>query len=239
MTAPVARPAHVLLSPSRTSVERELWLAAALVAGARKSVNDPIRAHDRDRGLDKNLLNDVQGVIGEIVGGEYIRTTLGVAVADDLLDLTGPTDRVDLVFDDGAGELRLESKCHLLAPNKRYLLINQRAHERSMQRGAHGYLPVVSALGQGGAMIGSVIGVAAARGWGQPLTLPDPAIGTHLRDFCLAHLGMRLNEVESLIEAWPHVAAPDELIEVASRAPADLDPGLSIGDLARLAEGTL
>jgi len=220
-------------------VERKLWLAAALVAGARKRANDPIRASDRDRGLDKSLLNDIQGALGEIVGGQHARSTLGVRVADDLLALDGPVDRVGLVFNDGAGELRLESTRHLLAPGKRCLLINARARLRSVQRGAHGCLPAISALGRGVALLGPVIGTTAAKRWGEPLSLPDPAIGIRLDELCAIHLEMSLDQVESLIDGSTPVAMPEKLIAIASHATPGFDPKPSLAGLGRRAEAML
>src|SRR4051794_36534362 len=78
-------------------------------AGWRVSTNDPIRQPDRDRGIDKNRLNDIQGVIGELIGIRVVERLAPppVAITHDLLDLRGPVNDVDITatFASGA-ELR-------------------------------------------------------------------------------------------------------------------------------------
>src|SRR4051812_36302139 len=53
--------ARVITAPGR------LWTASAVLAGLRVASNDDLRAADRNRGFEKNRLNDIQGCFGELV----------------------------------------------------------------------------------------------------------------------------------------------------------------------------
>ena len=79
----------------------------------------------------------------------------GSPLRHDLIDFSGPVDEVDLQVDDGQGALRLEAKCHLIAPNKRLFLINARARERSRRRGAFAYVCTVACLGRNRVLVGA------------------------------------------------------------------------------------
>lgn len=171
------------ISPVAIQLDRDIWLASARMAGWRTAANEPIRVADRHRGSGKNMLNDLQGCLGELVALRVAEMVWPAKrIVHDALDWSGPQDDVDLVIDNGS--LRLEAKCHLDAPGKRLLLVNQRAHERSLKRGAHGYVPVFSAVGRGGAFVGSVIGpdeLATWKTWtwdSRPES--DPALGISL-----------------------------------------------------------
>jgi len=62
--------------------------------------------------------------------------------------------------------MRLETKGHFCDARKRFFAINERAHERSLQRNdAEGYGPVISAFASQVAVTGKVIPIAAMSGW--------------------------------------------------------------------------
>jgi len=175
---------RILLTPS-------IWACAIAIAVLRVEVNDPIRAEHRDRGDEKNLLNDLQGAIGEIVAAIRAERTYGVgAVTHDLVDFDGPVDDVDIKITSSSGEIRLETKCLLWEANKKKFLINDKAHERSVQRKARGYIPVLASVGGNIAIVGPVIGIEEVANWDRiAYQYGDPAKGIDLESFCEKYLG--------------------------------------------------
>src|SRR4051812_17756218 len=81
-----------MLTPTGIGLTGDFWRAAAAIAGWRLAVNDPIRSSDRDRGREKNRLNEIQGVVGELIGIRVIEQLHPppVMVRHDLLNLRGP-----------------------------------------------------------------------------------------------------------------------------------------------------
>ena len=150
----------------RLSLTRNFWVAAAILAGVRKAVNDPIRRDSRNRGTSKNLLNDIQGMAGELVGLAHAELSEDVVgVAHDLVDFSGPVDDVDLIVSRKTSTVRVEVKCLLLEAKKRRFLVNVIAHERSQARGADYYLPVITSIGADVAFVGNVIPPKALETW--------------------------------------------------------------------------
>src|SRR5262245_32053852 len=86
-----------LLSSREILLTRETWVAAAVIAGWRVAVNDLIRSPIRDRGESKNMLNDLMGALGELIGVTVVEAIPGVSgIEHDFLDVNGPIDDVDL-----------------------------------------------------------------------------------------------------------------------------------------------
>jgi hypothetical protein len=153
------------------AVSRDEWLAASVIAGLRVESNRD-RASHRSRGASKDILNDIQGVIGEIVALGMLEREHGAdAVGHELLHWGGGTeDEVQRVVDflvrtPSGVDLRLESKCHLDAPNKMMFLINARAHDRSARRGAAGYMPLIGAVGRSRMRVGRPVRHAEIDPW--------------------------------------------------------------------------
>lgn len=150
--------------PRRIQLSRELWIAASVLGLLRTVINDEHRQAIRDRGAANNLLNDLQGSLGELVGLELLdRAGLGVG-ARGLLDLNGSVDRPDLVVDT-APQVLLDVKCHFDKPNKRLFLINEKARIRSISRGVVAFLPVVTAALCRYAIVGAPIPVEQLNEW--------------------------------------------------------------------------
>lgn len=150
--------------PRAISVSARTWRAAAVLGKLRTLVNDRHRDSDRDRGRSKNLLNDLQGAIGEIVGLTLLdRRQLG-APAHGLLDLGSSVDRPDLSTV-GPQPVHLDVKCHLHRDNKRLFLVNERARQRSIQRGVVAFLPLVAQALHQRAYLGRLVPAADLIQW--------------------------------------------------------------------------
>src|SRR4051812_4952808 len=81
-------------------------------------------------------------------------------------------------------------------------MVNRRAHERSILRGASGYVPVLTAVGARRAFVGRLMTVEELSRWRPPtVRLRDPAIGIELERLCDAYFNMPLRALERLIEA--------------------------------------
>jgi hypothetical protein len=151
-------------------ISRDEWLASAVIAGLRVASNRGRAAH-RSRGTQKNLLNDIQGVVGELVAIRTLEHQHGEAqVEHAILDWSGGTgdvqDKVDIAVSDArGGSIRLEGKCHLDEDNKRMFLVNRTAHQRSAARGAAGYMPIIGVLGHEGARVGRLVEHAELDRW--------------------------------------------------------------------------
>ena len=169
-----------LLAPSTVTLAPSSWRAAARLAGLRKAVNDRQRSAHRSRGDAKNLLNDLQGAIGELVALIAVAAAGVTAVRHNPISFAAHIDDVDIAFEwaGSEGEVGLEAKCLLVEPGKRLFLVNQRAHERSLVRGAAGFLPILTAEGAPQALVGCFVPATALHGWREyNFQYGDPAIG--------------------------------------------------------------
>lgn len=80
----------LLANPRRIDADRDLWKLAALVAGLRTASNDPKRHERRDRGKLGNLVNDLQGALGELALLRELQAALpGWQVSHHLIDWDG------------------------------------------------------------------------------------------------------------------------------------------------------
>ncbi len=199
------------------------WKVAALLAGLRRAVNDPIRAADRDRGEDKNWLADIWGVIGELVALRRINHLTSDVVEHHPIDFEGAVDEVDLVVWTSDGPLRLEAKAHLIEPGKAWFMVNQRARQRSGRRGAVGYVPVLSALGASSARVGRLITIDQLGAWQAPeVALRDPAVGIKLDQLTRTYLDQPLRDLKRSMAVGTAIAEP-ALRAAAQQAGADLE----------------
>src|SRR4051812_15519704 len=73
--------------PLRARLSADTWRAAAVLGRLRTLVNDRHRSSDRDRGQGKNLLNDLQGALGELIGLELLQRRGLAAPVSGLIDL--------------------------------------------------------------------------------------------------------------------------------------------------------
>src|SRR5262249_48377272 len=117
--------------PRKIELSAALWAAAAVLGRLRTLVNDNYRRKVRDRGMAKNILNDLQGALGELVGLELLNRGGISARAQGLLDLGGSVNRPDLVAAAGL-PVPLDVKCHFDEPRKRLFLVNEKARLRSI-----------------------------------------------------------------------------------------------------------
>ena len=206
---------------SRTPLTRDFWIAACSIAWLRRAVNDRFRQLARDRGDDKNLLNDVQGVVGELASIAKAQSADDVSeVVHDLVSLEGPVDDVDLKAKTSGGELRLESKCLIWQPRKKLFVINDIAHKRSHRRGATGYLPVLTSEGSSIAIVGPVFPLDELNNWYRyPFQYGDPALGLPLVEFCDRYLATPWRVIREQLESSER-AVPDIATLAALVAPA-------------------
>ena len=215
-------PSSILLrdlgEPCRIELSADLWRASAILAGLRVAANDPFRATDRNRGAEKNYLADIWGVIGELVALRRLQELTNVGVMHCPIAFERAVDDVDLRVRCEDAEVLLEAKAHFVQSGKSWFMVNARAHERSLRRGAAGYIPVLTAIGARRALVGSMLTTAELDRWGPPnRRLRDPAIGVPLASFSSDQFGRTLHEAEQLIDARA-LAAEDQLSETASRA---------------------
>lgn len=208
-----------LAVPRSFELPREIWEVSAILAGLRERANDPIRARDRDRGRDKNWLADIWGVLGEIMAVRIINAICKEApIRHHPIDFERSVDVVDIVVDVDDGPVKLETKAHLLDGRKQWFMVNRRAHERSMRRGAEGYIPVISALGASRVHVGRLLIVDELESWGPPdKALKDPAIGVRLNDLSTRHFDRSLEVLSGSLSGKPMIA------RIARQAGADFD----------------
>ncbi len=156
----------VVGTPRTVPVGETLWTAAAVLGGLRQASNDAHRARRRDRGADKNSAGDLQGAVGELLIATLLeRGSRGATVTLDALRWEGAADDVDARVRLGGEDFLIETKCHLHEPNKRLFLVNADAAGRSKARGARSFIPVISAMGAAGALIGTPILVETVIKW--------------------------------------------------------------------------
>jgi hypothetical protein len=137
-----------LTKPQALHLDRATSLAAAVVAGLRQRVNDPIRRTERDRGRDRNFLNDLEGAIGELAATIRVVADMPAATLEaNVVDFSGPVDGVDLNVRHGRDAVRPEAKALLVEPRKRWFLVNETACGRSARRGAAGTLSTITSVG--------------------------------------------------------------------------------------------
>jgi hypothetical protein len=202
-------------------LNRDTWAAAAMLAGLRVAANDAIRAGDRDRGERKNQLADLWGVIGELIALRVVEQVWDGPVEHHPIDFEQSVDEVDITVRTADRPLLLEAKAHLLEPGKRWLLINERAHGRSLRRGATAYMPILTAVGARRAVAGPLIATSTVDGWGPPdIPLEDPAVGVLLEPFLASHFGVEQMNAPG-VPAPAELIGPDELEAYATRAGAD------------------
>jgi hypothetical protein len=212
-----------LARPRSVQLTEEVWLAAAILAGLRRAVNDRHRDEIRDRGEAKNGLADLWGVIGEIVALRWLQEITDAPIGHRPIDFARSVQDVDLRVQLADGSLLLEAKAHLLERDKRYFLINEEAHRRSSARGAAAYVPVLTALGAERAIVGRPLDVVEVDSWTRPpLELRDPALGVRLSRIAEQCFDLSLDALESKIGAG-RVIAEAALQREADAAGHQLD----------------
>lgn len=140
-----------------------IWYAAAALGGLRTAVN---RSHQsRDRARDEAWRVDTAGALAELLSIRTVELSGNFAIQSTLLDPGKSVDEVDLQFFVDGVRWALEAKCHIARDNSRYFLINDRAHSRSRQREARGYIPVLTHLGSSVAQVGTMIPLGDVDEW--------------------------------------------------------------------------
>jgi hypothetical protein len=184
-----------------------------------------MRLAHRSRGKEKNILNDIQGCAGEIISL--------LALHDN--PLAGDVRYLALSFNDpGNGDpdivttldghpFRAETKCLLMDPKKKYFLVNRQAHQKSIDRGADYYLPVLTSIGCGVAMVGRPIPIAEVGRWkAMEFEYGDTALGIPLEKFCPGYFGMSPRELCSRWDDAGFIESMDSLRAKADAAVAAL-----------------
>src|ERR1700722_6405932 len=156
-----------MITSERLVLTRDFWLTTVAIATVRMNANHHRRA-ESDRGDNKNLLNDIQGVFGELVAFQIAANVYPLnQISQDLSDFSGPVDDVDLkiISNDESTSLRIEVKCLLWDTEKTFFLINAKAHKKAKARKAGFYLPVLSVLGSPIAFAGHIFAVDMVDDW--------------------------------------------------------------------------
>lgn len=209
--------------PRAIRVSASTWTAAAVLGLLRTDVNDSFRSGDRDRGHRKNILNDLQGSLGELLGQLLLDRAGLPAAAGGLLDLEGSVDLPDLVVGTDP-PIFLDVKCHLDEPAKRLFLVNERARLRSVRRGVAGYLPIVAAVGRDRALVGRIIPNEVVASW------KVGVLGAHhdaARQLPLPELAVKYLDVQDMRWGQPgrwgaEVVPPDFLRALPARVNTQL-----------------
>jgi hypothetical protein len=211
-----------LASRRSLRLDRSIWVVAAILAGLRVAANNQIRAADRDRGTPKNQLADIWGMIGELVALRAIDEIWDGPIIHHPINFEQSVNEVDITVLAADAPVLLEAKAHLLEGGKRWFLINERAHHRSVSRGAIGYVPVLTALGAQRAIVGPLITVSEVSRWGPPdMPLDDPAIGVPLEGLLPSHFGVDLKHTVDIPRAG-EIVSPHELKQWAAGASRTL-----------------
>lgn len=224
---PMPRMPAQLATPQALSMTREHWIAAAVLGGLRKATKDPSRRPDHDRGRKRNILNDIDGAIGELVVLRHLEG-LGGRVRHILFSPDGSVDRPDFALEFEGCVWRLEAKAHCIGQGRRRFLINDEAHERAKGRGTHFYVPVITAYGSAMAYVGRAIDVAHVDSWNKGKLRPDgdPARMLDIKDTIQQYFGaVDLDELGRDAK----VVSKEELQAVASEAGRRLDEFVSKG----------
>lgn len=150
--------------PRPIQLSPHIWVAAAVLGLLRTVVNDRHRLATRDRGTRKNILNDLQGSLGELLGLDLLHQANLSAGAQGLLDLEGSVDRPDLVAETDPRTL-LDVKCHFDEQRKRLFLVNEKARVRSIARDVTAFLPIVTSGLRRGAYAGALIPIEQVASW--------------------------------------------------------------------------
>ncbi|MCS0116539.1 hypothetical protein NDJ00_20430 [Vibrio parahaemolyticus] len=115
-------------------ISAEQWALAALIGEARRRSNEHRRNASRDRGRDKNILNDLMGSIGELVAikwfSQYLSKNEKINSLQNMFSLGGGSKHsyADLYLDNHPGQLSVDVKTFDCSPNKRFFAINQKKH---------------------------------------------------------------------------------------------------------------
>lgn len=216
------------VEPAWLRLTAEFWEASAVLAGLRTASNEAHRARDRDRGAEKNRLNDIQGAAGELIALRRLEVLTGTQnLRSRLFDPAGPVDDLDLSATLDGEDLRIEAKCHLHEERKRLFLVNERAHQRSRRRGAAGYVPIFSALGCGRAIVGSLVPIEALDGWQRKTWASRPerdvALGCDLSSFSCQYFGSAYSHLVAQLAS--SVTAETRLAEVYDQAMSGFASG--------------
>lgn len=216
--------------PRRIELSREMWVAAAVLGLLRTAVNDEHRLATRDRGAANNILNDLQGSLGELVGLELLRRGGLNKGAQDLLDLNGSVDRPDLVATTDPQTL-LDVKCHFDERRKRLFLVNEKARTRSINRGVVAFLPIVAAALHRDAYVGKFIPIKQLERWKLEVVgkYGDPSRQLPLSRLDIQFLGDRRISwrTEQLDEQWgPRVLEHHKLDQLQQTVGPSMLPRL-------------
>lgn len=212
------------------NLDRNSWLTAVAIAVVRMNANKN-RRENRDRGDQKNLLNDIQGVLGELVSTKKAEKAYGIArVVHDIVDFTGPINDVDLKITQNEGDepLRIEVKCLLWNDRKLYFLINAAAHNKAKLRKSNFYFPVLSVLGGPVAFTGSLFAIESVDDWEKrPYGYGDPALGKLIASMFYTYFGSGWTSAKAslpLKDGDPSkVCTDDELLLILPAAVAPLE----------------
>jgi hypothetical protein len=178
-------------------------LAAAIVGSMRTAVNDRIRQPKRDRHPERNLRNDTSGVLAELLLIRRVEEKFpSQPLRYQLLDLRGATDLLDVQIAGSSAGLEAKSVLLLETPRRRDFAINVKAAERSEQRGAMGYVGVLTAMGSGWALMSRVVPMDEVKAWRRKTysSYSDPAHAINLEEFARRHAGLPPDKTLTTIE---------------------------------------
>jgi hypothetical protein len=170
-----------------------------VIAGRRKRTGDSLRSSSQDRGTEQNTMNDIQGVLGE-----YAVITLLEEIASvqhDFFNCSKPIKAADATWN---GK-RLDAKSLTLAPNHRFFILDKRAVEHPESKGVDGFIPVLLREDSSLAMVGTAIGIAAAKDWSERKLRADapPARVLPVDEMMKRHFGISLDMAHEVFDDAP------------------------------------
>lgn len=170
------------------------WAMAALVGQARRLSNEKFRGANRDRGVAKNIQNDLIGSLGEILAykffDKYLSDDAKLQQSYQLFSLGGGAKHrgADFHLDLHPRKPRLDVKTFDCDSRKRFFAINAKKH-RSLNSCCEGYTCLMIPLYSKSAVLEPCVPYSAVSGWNEASlgSYGDASLNLPINDFLRLH----------------------------------------------------
>lgn len=198
-------------------INREIWAASIALAKCRVEVGNSLRSRHQDRGSVGNILADVQGCLGELIGLSYAES-LGHACTHEIL-ATRPSKSYDVSYSVNGAPLNIDVKCLFLSTidgrAKRYLLIEKKAHDQHVVKNVNSYLPILTDVGSSRAFIGSLIQANDVDSWEvMNFRYGAPAYSISLVELAEKYFKYTLQEMSDMLKLYSEPEVLKRNIEI-------------------------
>ncbi|MCY9861145.1 hypothetical protein OTK49_01195 [Vibrio coralliirubri] len=172
----------------------EDWAVAALVGQARRLSNEKLRGAHRDRGVAKNVQNDLIGSLGEILAykyfGKFLSDSAKTQQNHQLFSLGGGSNHrgADFYLDLHSRKPRLDVKTFDCDSRKRFFAINAKKH-RSLKAQCEGYTCLMIPLYGKEAVLEPFLSYNAVSDWNEASlgSYGDSSFNLPINDFLRLH----------------------------------------------------